>query len=669
MVRKVWSLFLAYVLLGMWAGNLLAGDTPDLTTLSLEELIDIEVVSLSKRAQKLSDTAAPVFVIGQEDIRRSGASTIPDLLRMVPGLDVARIDASKWAVSARGFNGRFANKLLVLIDGRSVYNPLYSGVLWEMQDTLLEDIDRIEVVRGPGGTIWGANAVNGVINIITKPAKDTIGTLVTAGTGTEEQGFGSVRFGGQTPGGGAYRLYGKYRNVDDGESVLGEDGKDGWDGYLAGFRSDWNDKLMFQGEIFSSDTGNIAYGLTLMPPYVAVSEDHLDSFAGHGLARWEDEISESSRYFIQLYYDRSEYNVALLDTTVDTIDIDTQLQFALGKHQITWGLGYRFIQDDLVEKTIELKVKDDSCQYDLWSGFIQDELSWLDDRLRLTIGSKFEHNDFSGFEVQPSIRGIYSPGRSYSLWASVSRAVRTPGRLEVDVEKDLAVYPPDGVSPLTTVIRAYGDENFDSERLTAYELGLRLWPAERVSLDITPFYNVYDNFRSNSMSLRDAFMEPTPFPPHLVIPGRLANNMEAETYGVEVAADWLITDKWKLKGAYSFLKVHMDSSDPGTTAEEKGLIEGNSPQNQLSLRSSMNLLPNVDLDVWGRYVDSLRYLDIDSYFEADVILSWRATKNVTVSLFGRNLLDRAHLEQFSEFVETTETEAARSVHARLMWAF
>lgn len=618
-----------------------------LKKLSIESLLQMEVTSVSKKAEKLSSAAAAVFVITNEDIRRSGATSIPEALRMVPGLEVSRIDANKWAITSRGFNGRFANKLLVLIDGRSVYTPLYSGVYWDAQDIMIEDLDRIEVIRGPGATLWGANAVNGVINIIRKHAKDTQGGLVTAGAGTEERGFGSIRYGGRTEDNTCYRVYAKYFNRDEAVFTSGDDSTDDWNALKGGFRIDrqvWgNDSLTLQGDIYNVNSGD---RLTVPIPPMTVNEK-IDSKGLNIIGRWKRTLSDISNLAMQVYYDRTDYSSEIAEEIRDTLDMDFQHQFPLGeRHGIIWGFGYRFTRDN-IENSPSVIFTPDRRHDDIWSAFLQDDIYFLHNKLRLTVGSKFEHNDYTGFEIQPNIRLIWTPEMSYSLWASVSRAVRTPCRGEIDVLTYVRVPSP----PVT--LPTYGNSDFKSEDLIAYELGYRIRPFVPLSVDIAAFYNDYDNLRTFEFT-------------GIQLNGD--NKMEGSTFGVELAVDWRVMDTWRLAAAYTFLQMQLHVYGDSRDMFSEG-AEGENPHHQFSLRSSMDLLENLELDFWARYVDNLPTQDVGSYVSLDIRLGWKPRNNLELSVVGQNLLDSQRPEFIPEIVNTTPTEVERGVYGKITWNF
>lgn len=626
----------------------------DLTQLSLEELMNVEITSVSKKKQKLSGAAAAIFVITQDDIRRSGVTSIPEALRMVPGLQVARLDHNKWAVSARGFNGRFSNKMLVLIDGRNVYNSFFAGTIWEASDTILEDIERIEVIRGPGGTLWGVNAVNGVINVITKNAKSTHGGLVSGLGGTEEA-IGGVRYGGQIGNDLHYRLFTKYFNRDTNFNQAGA--HDDWRMLRGGFRADWDvdphNTFMADGSIYDGDAGQrVTLPTLIAPAFSRTVDEDVDMTGGHILLRWVHQFSESSDVSLQFFYDRFQRDETVVKMTIDTLDLDFQHRFSLPFHQdMVWGFGYRYWFDDF-RRSFTISPAPKTKTFSLINGFIQDEISLFGDEIRITVGSKLSHNDFTGFEVQPSGRILWQPVPQHALWMAASRAVRVPSRA---ADNGTIVQPPN--PPVLTVpINITGNQQLGPEILVAFEAGYRLTPVPQLSIDVTAFYNYYDNLLATK---RVAL---TPLPTF-----QFANNKEARTHGVEVAANLQVFDVWQVRGAYTYLNIDVD-----TDASALGLPdtdEEGSPQHQASIRSLLTLPHNVELDTWLRFVDGLPSFSIPSYWELDVRLGWKPWRNIEISIAGQNLLDTHHPEMSPSFLQTQATEVQRSVYGKVTWDF
>ena len=649
-------------------------NVPDVTAMSVEELMNVQVTSVSKRTQKLADAAAAIFVITQEDIRRSGATSIPDALRMVPGIHVARIDENKWAISARGFNGRFANKLLVLIDGRTVYTPLFSGVYWNVQDVMLEDVERIEVIRGPGATLWGANAVNGVINIITKSSRSTQSALMTVGGGTETRGAAGFRYGNKLNRDTYYRGYVKYFNVGPSvDPLLGSRAQDDWDALRGGFRADWvpagADSVTLQGDVYRSKYGETLTVPSLTAPFSSTFANTGRIHGGNILARWNHAFTDSSMS-LQMYYDNTSIvDESLLVDHQNVFDLDFQHSFRAGESQeLVWGLGYRAIHDSN-EPSFSVSLQPDQLTLNQASAFLQDEISLIDKRLRVTLGSKFEYNEFTGFEIEPNARILWNLNRKQSIWAAVSRAVRTPALTEEGLRLNSAVVPPGtpvNPTPLPAVISVFGSHDFRSEDLLAYEVGYRVQVTNNFSADIATFYNHYTHLRTAEPGL--PFIEGSPIPTNVVVPFVAGNKMNAGTYGTELFADWKVLPKWRLLGSYSYLQMNLrknaDSLDPNP--ESLGLT---SPRHQFYVRSSLDLLRNVEHDFVVRFVDRLAGLPIPSYYSLDTRLTWRTRLGPELSVGGQNLLNKRHLEFIPDFINTSPTEVRRSFYGSITWRF
>ena len=652
-------------------GNPTANTLQDFTKFTIEELKNVEIVSVSKKPEKLSEVAAAVFVITQEDIRRSGATSIPEALRMAPGVHVARITSTDWAINIRGLNDRFANNLLVLIDGRSVYTPVFSGVFWDVQDTVLEDIERIEVIRGPGATLWGANAVNGVINIITKQAKKTQGWQVSA-LGGEEEGIGSIRYGGASGEETHYRTYVKYFNrgrlagiVKDNTAVQPTSD---WQSGRGGFRIDWEpgkapamdpmNSLTLQGEAYKNKYNTEIDRVSLSPPFSILESDTSNASGGHLLGRWQHKISTTSDTVLQFYYDHAEKDYDPGSGWVDTIDLDFQHRFnVFERHDIVWGLGYRFISDKF-DNTFEINMDPDRLNQDLISAFVQDEIQLTPDRLNLIIGSKFEHNDSTGLEVQPSIRILWTPEKRHALWGAISRAMRVPSRLEHDVRTNEFVVRPDTLPEPASIV-TLGNNNLVSEELIAYEFGYRVQPVNTLWLNTTVFYNDYDKLIG--LKSGEPYLENIPTP-HYIIPLTYDNNLTGEAYGVEVAADWQVIQQWRLMASYSYLytRIHGNSTDADDFTEL--FFMRSNPRNQFSVRSLFDITKQIDFDLWFRYVGSLPEINVDHYTTIDARLAWRPIQNIELSVVGQNLFERGHPEYSSLEVE-------RSIYGKLVWSF
>jgi len=656
----------------------------DLAELSLEELMNVEVYSVSKKKQKLSDSAAAIYVLTQDDIKRSGATNIPEALRLVPGVEVAHIDSNNWAITIRGFNERFANKLLVLIDGRSVYTPLFAGVYWDVQDLFLEDVDRIEVIRGPGGTLWGANAVNGVINIITKEAANTQGVAAQVLVGNKLDYEGAARYGGKIGDVGHYRIYGKWFQRDNFETAPepatglagGLNGGDGWRQGRAGFRADWQtseaDFFTAEGDIYQGTSDSRAGSASLDPPYlppVYPAVERTDVAGGNLLTRWRHEFSEDNTTELQVYYDRTNRKSGDFREDRDTVDFEFQHNINLWRrHQIVWGLGYRISGDSLL-KDFRYSWTPKSRSTDLYSGFVQDEISFLDDKLKLTIGTKLEHNSYTDWEVQPNIRALWRPADRHTLWASISRAVRTPSRSEEDIRLNTAVVPPNafgpGNPPLPTVVSLFGNHGFDSEDLIAYEFGYRSQLHDTLSIDLTAYYNDYDHLRTISPD-GSPFLEGT----HLVQPFLATNFMNGETYGVEVAVDWSPTDYTLVRAGYSYIDIDL-SLNAGAAGDTLSLIaDGASPHNQAFAHWFLDLPYDTSFDLVMKYVDRLETLNVDSYFQLDTRLAWEPIPGLELAFVGQNLTNGSNQEfTSSALVSSLATRVPRSFYGSVTWHY
>ena len=652
----------------------LAQNLPDVTAMSVEDLMNVQVTSVSKRSQKLADAAAAIFVITQEDIRRSGANSIPEALRMVPGVQVARIDENKWAISSRGFNGRFANKLLVLIDGRSVYTPLFSGVYWNIQDVMLEDVERIEVIRGPGATLWGANAVNGVINIITKQAKSTQSALAVAGGGTETRGSGGFRYGGTLNKATYYRGYAKYFNVGPStDPSTGRTAHDNWDALRGGFRADWMpagaDSLTVQGDLHRSGYGETLTIPLLNAPYSSTFPNQGSISGGNVLGRWNHAFANSSTS-LQMYYDHTSITENSLFTDHQGIfDIDFQHTFhASGSQDVVWGLGYRSSRDANNSSSV-VSLQPNQLTLNQFSAFAQDEISLFDKRLRVTLGSKFEHNGFTGFEVEPNARLLWTITPNQSVWSAVSRAARTPALTEEGLRLNSAVIPPgipQNPTPFPAQISVFGSRQFKSEDLLAYETGYRVQLTSNFSTDIAVFYNHYTHLRTAEPGA--PFLEVNPTPVHVVAPFIAENKMSGGTYGTEFFAEWRVLPKWRLLSSYSYLQmdIRKDAISLDPTADNPGLV---SPRHEFYVRSSIDLPKHFEHDFDVRYTDRLPGLNIPSYYSLDTHFGWTPRRDWELSVGSQNLLNKRHLEFVPDFITTSPTEIKRTVYGSVTRRF
>jgi iron complex outermembrane receptor protein len=644
----------------------------DLSQTSLEDLMNIQVTTVSKKEQKLSQVGAAVFVITQEDIRRSGATNIPDLLRMVPGIHVAQLDANIWAISIRGFTDRYGDKVLVLIDGRSVYSPLTSGVNWDQQDVPLEDIDRIEVIRGPGGTVWGANAVNGVINIITKSAKTTHGGLVSASAGSHESASGLVQFGGAIGQKGAYRAFGSYGNVGTLAAPSGETIADGWHKTHGGFRTDWDlsnrDALTVQGDLFQSREGQTLDTFFFNDlPRDQIIDDRITVGAGDVLGRWNHVLANGSDTTLQVYYDRYHRVDRGLNESRDTVDFDFQHHLTLGSRQeIVWGLGYRTTSDNTTPGYATVYIPAHRRD-NLSSAFVQDELR-LTNSLWLILGSKFEHNPYTGFEYEPSAQLVWNLTSRQTVWASASRAIRQPSRADFHLDVDVASFP---VGNELAVVELLGNTNRKAERLHDFELGYRTQISKQLSLDVAAFSSYYYGLQTQEpLQLVYEPVGPAGANLQLIAPFIFGDRAHAHNYGAEIFASWSVTRRWQVSPGYTYLQMHVagdpDSHDPGA-----GAIAYESPKHQFQLHSLLNLTRRLEWDTAlyhvGQLVDNGNG-PTPSYLRLDTRLGWRIGESVELSIVGQNLQSPAHAEYHDAFA-VLHTLAQRSVIGKITFRF
>jgi iron complex outermembrane recepter protein len=658
--RGEWPGFLAILVMILLPAAAHASGTNnvDLSEVPLEQLLNMDVTIL-RGHDTLSKIPAAISVVTSDDIRRSGAMNIPEALRQVPGMDVAQLDSSEWGVSARGFNDEFANKLLVLQDGRTVYSPLFSGVFWDTPGTMMEDIDRIEVIRGPGSTAWGANAVNGVINVITKDARDTQGWLTSAGAGNIDQGFINARYGGQFGSNVFYRVYRTYQNNDSFPQPSGREADDSWRIGRAGFHLDWYQDdanlLTLQGDgyVGSMDQTFTVFDIT-SPTFTRQEPAVMDVRGANVLGRWTHTFSDTSELKAQVYYDRTSREANIFGEKRDTVDLDLQHNFSLGeRNSILWGFGYRYTTASMSGSPTVMFVPPDDHLH-LFSSFVQDEVALVPDRVKFTMGTKIEHNDFSGWELEPGGRVAWTPDDRNTVWGSISRAVRTPSRSDEDVHFNQIQQTPFGPA----VLQISGNRGFQSEKLMAYETGYRVHPWEKVSFDLASFYNVYTDLRSLKMG-----------PGFPFIPTTFENGMHGETYGVEAAATVELTPWWRLNPSYSLLKMKLHTSRRSTDAVSAPLAEGENPQQQFSLHSGMDLPKNISLDATLRYVDSLPSLQVRSYVTMDARIAWRPTKNLELALVGQNLFAPQHAEFRPTQIQDQPADVPRSFYAKVTWKF
>jgi iron complex outermembrane recepter protein len=630
--------------------NTLANETANPEKLSIEELMNSKVVTATRSEQQLTDTAAAAYVISQDDIRRSGATTVPEALRMVPGLHVARISSTKWAISARGFNGLVADKLLVLMDGRSLYSPIHKGVFWEIQDRVLDDIERIEVIRGPGASVWGANAANGVINIITKHSADTKEGSVTL-FGGDKYGA-SLRKGWQFADQGHARVYGKFLRDESFANRLGNDANEEWTSGRGGFRVDWANAdgkhaLMAQGDIYYGvyDENNVKDIHKVIddpdpthrdyPSFINGYElNRVTKEGGNILTRWNYTPSLSSRMTAQFFYDTFQENQALnRSVKSETFDFDFQHVFALDEaHELTWGLNYRLSLVQLKPfqtDNVFVNYFPNTFENNRVSAFIQDKWRWNED-IEITVGSKFEHHNNNNFEIEPSLRVLWKAAKQHRFWAGISRAVRLP--LVTDLNSEISEI----VTTTGKIIQEFKFnqyEKFTSDEVISYELGYRYWYSDKFSVDVAAYYNQNTSHLAANNEFRSDWF------PDISI-------KKSTTLGLEAAVVWRPIDWTRLQLSASFFDLDINSLRK--LENSTGDLISQDPGFLVNFRSSFDISPTVELDFWLRYADAASGIDADqvipSYVTLDARLAWKPNKNLELAFIANNLNDDRHPE-------------------------
>jgi iron complex outermembrane recepter protein len=652
-------------------------DTPtspsDLTKISIENLMNMEVISVSKKEQKLSRVAAAIFVITQEDIRRSGAINIPDLLRIVPGLEVAEINGSTWAIGSRGFNQQFSNKLLVMVDGRTVYSPYFSGVIWDTVDLPLFDIERIEVIRGPGGSVWGANAVTGVINILTKKASETKGALVEVGAGNIEQGFGIAQFGGTLGKQTDFRVYTKYFNQDHMLDLNGQNGEDGWHRFRSGFRTDTHlstkDSLMVEGDVSVGREGEYGFVLPAVtsPGFVAVAEQ-INLANGSLQTVWTHNYSENSNSSLQFSFAQNRRDDPLNPEFRNTYDLDYRHQFAWGSRQeFVWGLGYRYTTDQ-IGGSFTVAMNPSSRVLQLFDSFVQDEVAIVPRRLYLTLGTKLEHNDYTGFELMPSIRASWSLTDSHTLWAAVSRALRAPSRNDTNLVLNIGDISPPGSPPV--LLRLLGNPDFKDERLISCEAGFRTMIHKRFSIDLAVYFDDWHNLQTTEPS--GTFLELAPLPAHQVQIVKYENLMHGENHGIEISANFKLTERWSLVASFAPEKAHMHTDPSSADTQTALFVHGATPNWPGQLRSHLDLHHGLTWDASAYFLDALdnqgpfSNVSIPSYTRLDTGLTWNRER-FSLGIVGQNLWKDHHVEFEDVNGSIQSGQIKRGAFIKLTW--
>ncbi len=634
--------------LGLLLGLLLGAATPaagqmpatqDLKRLTLEELMQVKVSTTLRVPEPKMTTPAAVDVITEDDIRRSGATSLVEVLRLAPGVQVARIDGGRYAIGIRGFGDRLARGMLVLIDGRAVYSPLFAGTYWEVQDTLLEDIARIEVVRGPGGTLWGANAVTGIINIVTKRARDTQGLLVTGAIGSDNAGPIGVRYGGRAGSSGHYRVYAKGVDRDAQHHAAGP-AFDTFGMVQGGFRAGWSlaseRTFTIQGDAYSAELGQTFVRPQRSAPFQTRVVRDAPLSGGNLLARLSGPLFGGD-FQLQTYYDRGHREERPIAGTRDTVDVDFQHRRAIGRrHQIVWGAGYR-VWSIRIDATDPARILPADRTDQLVTAFLQDDTVLSPDRLRLIAGVKLERNAETGVEAQPAARLLWTPDPDHTIFAAATHAVRTPSRVETGYTVEALADP-----TVPAFVRLLPNPDFEAETLTAYEIGYRVRPVASLFLNTAAFVNHHQDTLSTEM--RPPFVETEPPPPHVILPVMFANGLHGNSHGVEVSADWRPAPWWRWTADYAFLRVQMTRNPGSRDVSQEARYEGLAPRHQAQVGMALDLPHGLLADWQLRTVSALPAGGIPAYTTSNVRLAWQATPHLEIALVGRDLHHARHCE-------------------------
>jgi iron complex outermembrane receptor protein len=647
-------------------------DPATLKLLSLEQLSAMEVTTPSKEPQPAMRAPVAIYVVTGEDIRRSGATSIPEALRGAPGVEVARIDGNKWSIGIRGFGSRLSRSVLVLIDGRTVYTSLFAGTYWEVQDTFMDDIDRIEVIRGPGGTIWGPNAVNGVINVITKSSKDTNGVRVAVLSGNEEQGNAAVRYGGGNGRNLNYRFYAKgfTRGPEDHPD---QQNFDDWRAAQGGFRLDWDrnqrDTFTLQGDIYAEKAGERVSATSYTAPFSRIIDGNADLSGGNILARWNRTNANGGNTQAQIYYDRTDRREPNVADIRNTFDADFLQRFRVpGRQQISWGLGARVIniENPVVVSGLEFVPFKRSDW--LLTAFLQDEIGIVQNRLSLILGTKFLRTNFTGLELEPSARILWTPSDRHTFWAAYTHAVRTPS----DSEENFFLSGYLGATPagVPFFARFNANTSFAPEQLNGYELGYRRLFQKNLYIDFASFLNHYHNLFSEEIA-GSVFPEAIPAPAHLLLPAQFRNSLYGRTEGFEIAPEWRPYNFWRLRASYSLLNMHLRTATGAPEVGTAPVIEGSSPKHEVTVQSGFDVSKTAQFDLRYRYVSALPDPtgvpgeNVRAYSTGDVRFAWRVRPEFELALVGQNLLQPSHVEAYGD--PSTTVGIIRSGYVKLTW--
>jgi iron complex outermembrane recepter protein len=641
----------------------------DLTQMSIEDLMNLEVTSGAKKEEPVQRTAAAIFVITSEDIRRSGATTLPDVLRIVPGLDVAQTSANTWSVSARGFSGVSSNKMLVLIDGRTVYSPIFSGVLWDAQDLLLADVDRIEVIRGPGAALWGTNAVNGVINVITKSASKTQGGIVSAAGGNVEGGYGAAQYGGKIKDNGFFRVFAKGFSKVSVPGAPGEGSQGGWNLQHGGFRADWSlnarDSFTLEGDLFRSNgEGTTNYTTSLTPLVFGPTPGFLASSGGNLLVRWHRTFSVRSEISLLAYYDDENKNTNFINTNAKTFDIEFQHHISAGqRNDIVWGAGYRGVVVN-TDGGVAVSFVPPHSTENLTNAFLQDQIEIVPGLLRLTLGGRVEREFDGDLDFQPDARLLWTPSPRQAVWFAASRALRADSTTDNSIVTLVA--PISGPGGILIVPEGLGNPEIRSEAVVALQTGYRAQLTSNISIDVTGFFNRYTHLRGQDAGT--PIFESGSGIPFLILPETFNNKISGQSHGIEFSGTWKPISAWKLSGGYTWLSgTFRDDSvgaPPNTTANVLS-----SPHHQFSIRSSIDLPHRLEFDSAIYRVGPLDATVVRGYYRLDARFGWHVGEHAEFAVVGQNLLSAGHIESTSVPGWFAAMSIRRSYYAKMTWHF
>lgn len=640
----------------------------DVTELSLEDLLQVSVTSASRKEESLFGASAAIYAISGDDAHRAGALDLIEAIRLAPGVQVGRISKSDVALSPRGFNDISANKLLALVDGRSIYTPLFGGVQWREQDIVMNDLERIEVIRGPGATLWGSNAVNGVINVTTKSAHDTIGTLVSLKYGDRLESGATLRHGFSVDERTDARVY--FQTLRRDALAQAEEGDDPLDSHVFGFRADRRTRndgtLTLTGGWAEGRADATRTAFSLIPPYVTREAGRNRNSSGHLLARYRRTLDEGTELSLQAYAEHADSHGRTLDERSLILDTEVTLRHRFGsRHDLVAGLGARDHRDDIQSSDQYVFAERKSSQT-LVTSFVQDEINLIPDRLSVTLGSKFEHNDFTGWEVQPGARFSWHEDQRWTWWGSVARAVRIPARAERGTTIYPQIVPPNALNPLPTVVQIVANPEFGSEELLAWETGVRFQVGGNVTFDLSAYRNDYDGLRSIEPTGTSVVFTPAP---HVRYTSMSGNGLRGVTHGFEALASWRVTKTWRLQTSWATIRYDLELAPGSRDTTSLASLPGSTPRHEFKLFSRLDLSDRWSLDTFAWHQTELNTHAIPAYTGLNVRLAWRVRPRWEIQLIGQDLLDRQHPEFPPTFLGGATQEVPRSVRLESTWQF